>query len=376
MTAPSVPAVRVGSGKLRIAVGNLWLLYLYGSRLYGLLAQEERVAAEAAPQDLPELAARILCQEVQHRMERGLSQTYVEQHAVLTSVRDRIDHLHTARGNYLAQGKVTCSYTEMTVDTPRNRFVLAALDAGHRMLAPRTAAHAEAQMCRTTAAQLMRFGIQLTPLDRRDRTLEPVGRLDQADRRMLAAATMLLDMTSPSFAAGNRWVRQLDTLKDSRLRQIFEEAVRGYYRVNLPSDWEVGKRQLLWPNAPLGNASWPTMETDITITTSTGQRLVIDTKFTAALTEATPWRASTLKSAHLYQLHTYLASQEATGDPVDRTAAGLLLYPSTDQALDVTTRRQVGSHILAVQTIDLAAPSASIGESLRGIISELLPSQG
>ena len=68
-----MPAVRVGSGKLRIAVGNLWLLYLYGSRLYGLLAQEERVAAEAAPQDLPELAARILCQEVQHRMERGLS---------------------------------------------------------------------------------------------------------------------------------------------------------------------------------------------------------------------------------------------------------------------------------------------------------------
>ena len=112
----------------RIPVRNILLLMFYASDLYRELPQDRRVAIEDAPDDLPDLAAEILTHAVERRMRRNLSFSYRRRRADLTRVRGRIDLLRTERRQLLKRGRVACSFDELTVDTPRNRFVKAALD--------------------------------------------------------------------------------------------------------------------------------------------------------------------------------------------------------------------------------------------------------
>ena len=111
----------------RIPVRNIWLLLLYASRLYRELPASRRVELEDAPDDIPHLVAEILTNAVERRLRRNLSHGYQRQRADLSRVRGRIDLFRTERQQLLQRGRVACVFDELTVDTPRNRYVKAAL---------------------------------------------------------------------------------------------------------------------------------------------------------------------------------------------------------------------------------------------------------
>jgi hypothetical protein len=104
-------------------------------------------------------------------------------------------------------------------------------------------------------------------------------------------------------------------------KEIFRLAQR-------PQGWSVtqGKR-LSWPimaASPGIAAILPGMQTDIELNhPTTGRRIVIDTKF-AAICTASTYRDQILKSGYLYQLYTYLRSQERPDDPASLSAEGML----------------------------------------------------
>ena len=71
--------------------------------------------------------AEILAHAVETRLHRQLSLGYRSREEWLTRVRGRIDVLTTERHQLLDRGLVACRFAELTIDTPRNRFVRAAL---------------------------------------------------------------------------------------------------------------------------------------------------------------------------------------------------------------------------------------------------------
>src|ERR1700719_2818408 len=111
----------------RIPVRNLWLLMLYASELTRFKG-DFNALVEAENDDLPDLVARLLAKAVEHRLRRNLSRGYRNRATVLTRVRGRIDLLTTEAHLLLDKGEVFCRFQDLTVDTPRNRFVRAALD--------------------------------------------------------------------------------------------------------------------------------------------------------------------------------------------------------------------------------------------------------
>ena len=106
----------------RIPVRNLWLLMLYASDLFRT-GGTAHVAVEESPDELPDLVAEILAHAVETRLHRQLSLGYRSREEWLTRVRGRIDVLTTARHQLLDRGLVACRFAELTIDTPRNRFV-------------------------------------------------------------------------------------------------------------------------------------------------------------------------------------------------------------------------------------------------------------
>ena len=106
----------------------------------------------------------------------------------------------------------------------------------------------------------------------------------------------------------------------------------------------------------------PTMRTDVVLDhSSTGRRIVIDTKFTSVVTSGW-YREETLRSAYVYQIYAYLRSQVGRGDPLSDCASGLLLHPSVGGAVDETVVIQ--GHGIRFATVDLTASPGKIRSQL------------
>lgn len=350
----------------RIPVRNIWLLFLYAHNLakfYGQHAAE----VEESP-DFPSLVARILCYAVERRLRRNLSRGYVQRRDALTRVRGRIDILETFSGDLLRKGMIACRFEELTFDTPRNRLVRAALDALANHINDGLLVH----QCAWLAGDLGRHGVDGARPSRAELSADRIGRHDADDLLMVTLARIVFDLVLPTEDAGRNALTRVE--KDLFLvRRLFEKAIGNFYAAELPAlGWKVSQgKRLSWQieNATSGIAAiMPGMTSDIILEhSSQHRRIIIDTKFTSVF-GASQHRAEILKSGYIYQLYTYIRSQEREEDPLSSSASGMFIHPSVESELDETVRIQ--GHDLRFSTIDLGLPSTEIVKRLRALVAE------
>ena len=346
----------------RIPVRNIWLLLLYASQLYRELPETHRVELEEAPDDIPELVGELLASAVDRRMRRNLTVGYRWRSDVLNRVRGRIDLLRTERGQLLQRGQVACTFDELTIDTPRNRCAREAL----LLLARVVRREPLERKCRELATRMALTGVRDEPDARRisGQFLNGgAGWMDAEERRMLAAARLAFELDIPTEGSGYA-LFPITSRNVHYIRRLYEYAIYGFYDVVLPhSTWEVSHgSRMRWPieDATSGVPTlMPGMITDIVLNrhqlaSSIGesQRVVIDTKFTDITREGQHGN-HTFKSENIYQMYAYLRSQEDTGDPLWRTATGVLLYPSEEYH---TTKRRPSRAIACVSPPSTSRP--------------------
>ena len=367
-TLASSPVGTIG----RIPVRNIWLLMLYASDLYRERPQWPRdVDPEDAPDDLPNLVAEILAHAVERRMRRNLSFGFRRRHADLNRVRGRINLLRTERRQLLKRGRVACSFDELTVDTPRNRYVKAALDLLSGIVSKQDLAH----RCRAASISMERAGVTGDISLERRRPQMPIsrlGRLDADDRQMLAAARLAFDLALPTEDIGTSNLASPGR-DEVWARRLFERAVGGFYSVVLSHQgWRVSTGKWIgWPVEKRSSgidAVLPSMQTDIVLErrTSDGSpagcnRIVIDTKFTSII-KSGQYGKQTLSSGYIYQMYAYIMSQERSDDPLSRNSKGVLLHPAIDYDFDESAMIQ--GHEIRFATVDLAADTQTIRQQL------------
>ena len=345
----------------RIPVRNLWLLMLYASDLFKS-GGTAHVKVEENPDELPDMVAEILAHAVETRLHRQLSLGYRSREEWLSRVRGRIDVLTTERHQLLDRGLVACRFAELTIDTPRNRFVRAALESVARLVKKPAVAH----RCRSLAAVMRARGVAGQPPTRAQMSADRFGRHDADAQFMVAAAQLAYELALPTELAGGN-VLVMPGREEAWVRRLFEHGVGGLYVVALsPLGWHVRCGVTLqWQISSKTEGIddiLPTMRTDVMLDHGhSGRRIVIDTKFNAILT-AGWYREQSLRSGYLYQMYAYLRSQVGRGDPLADAASGLLLHPSVGQAIDETAVIQ--GHPIRFATVDLAATPAEIRAQL------------
>lgn len=341
----------------RIPVRNIWLLMLYASDLFRK-AGPTRVDVERNPDEIADLVAELLAQAVEERQRRQLSLGYRPRSADLSRVRGRIDVLCTERRQLLARGSVACRFVELSVDTPRNRYVRGALETLARLVMRPELRH----RCRRLAADMKAQGVAGAMPSRAELSADRIGRHDATDSEMLAAAMLAMDLVLPTERAGPRPL-PMPEREEQWARRLFERAVGGFYRAVLPRErWRVRTGGLLdWP------IDWwtegardimPGMQTDIVLDDAMAtRRIVVDTKFTSIVT--TGWhREATLRSGYIYQIYSYIRSQAGRNDPLADHAEGLLLHPAIGEMFDEAV--SLHGHLIRFATVDLAADSGAI----------------
>lgn len=348
----------------RIPVRNVWLLMLYASDLFAQMGQQAS-SVENNPDDIPALVAEILTHAVAQRTRRHLNAGFVARRDELHRVRGRIDMLTTTRRGLLEKAKVACRFEELTVDTLRNRLVLAALDAMARLVRGDLM-----HRCRLLAGLLHHRGVsKLTPTHREIDAMR-YGRQDMADRLMLAAAKLALNLALPTEEVGRHHLYAPDR-DEVWARKLFEKAVAGFYKITLPASiWRVYPGKTLnWQVSQMTSGMpliLPSMRTDIVLECeSTARRVVIDTKFNAIVTRAW-YRDESLRSGYIYQMYAYLRSQVNANDALSEHASGLLLHPSVGHALDESVAIQ--GQTIRFATVDLTAPATEIRVQLLRLI--------
>ena len=209
---------------VQIPIRNVWLLQLFASSLYRS-SGSSLVGAEENPEDLPDLVARILADEVTHRLHVGLTVGFRETTRPVTRVRGRINVLPTERHQLLQRGLVACTFSEIVADIPANQLARAALERAARLVPnePRF---------RSLALQLEAAGVrgQSPPLSSIPAMQRQ--RLLARDRLMIAAAELLLTLAIPTTHEGGKML-PLPALDDTYMRKLFERATFGLYQHRL-----------------------------------------------------------------------------------------------------------------------------------------------
>ena len=349
-----------------IPVRNLWLLMLYASQLFRQRKDLQKREVEDNPDDIPDLVAEILARAVERRLRRNLSFGYQPRQAILSRVRGRIDHLYTERRQLLHRGLVACRFEELTVDTPRNRYVRAALEKSAKMVQ-----HVDlSRRCRALATGLVRMGVSGENLIRHDSSVNLTGRMNTADRQMLAAAQLAFDLALPTETAGPRNLSS-PSREPQWVWNLYEKAIAGFYDVTLTQrGWRVHPgRQLDWAKGTRTEGIddiLPSMRADTILDhTASGRRIIIDTKFTSILKPGFH-RDQTLASGHIYQIYAYLRSQEGLGDPLADTASGMLLHPAVACSVDESV--DIQGHNIRFATVNLDATPREIRHRLLELI--------
>lgn len=347
----------------KIPVRNVWFLFLFAYDLTRFHGRFE-AAIEDSP-DFKSLIARLLCHVVETRLRRNLSFGYQRREYSLKRVRGRIDILKTESRDLLRRGEIACRFEEFTIDTPRNRLVRAALTELGRQLDDQALAH----KTRTLAGSLGRAGVNGLMPSRAEIVSDQIARHESEDRLMVSLARAVFELILPTEQEGSRALLKAQR-DDTEFRKLFEKAIGNFFAAELPREegWRVypGK-QINWP---IGAASTyiqmylPIMITDIILENEQqDRRIIIDTKFTNILTKAQYGDKQRFKSGHIYQLYSYLRSQERPDDPRSLSAEGMLLYPAI--GLDIDEAVELQGHIVRFATINLAEPTNVVVEKLR-----------
>ena len=366
----------------KIAPRNIWFLMLYASNLLDDLlidASTKRQHYEENPDDIFELIAEILTNVVAHRLRRNLTVELARRQDDLTRVRGRIDHMRTESHHLLQRGRIACVFDEFTADTQKNRLVRQALDK----LSQTPGLRAEQRrLCRTYSEALERAGVGKGITDPfasgSPNSATTAGTVrNPEDQRMLAAAKLALYLRIPTEDEGAEY---LALGQRHKLWKLFENAVAGFYKVTFP-EWDVRHgSQIVWQKGTHSKgigSILSNMYSDITIErtdphTGKRSRIVIDTKFTE-ITKENRHNKDKLDNGHIFQLYTYLRSQEeGADDDISCTSSGMLLYPSAGADVDEWFTTQ--GHVIRFATVDLSADNKDIRDRLIRLIQSSLGS--
>jgi 5-methylcytosine-specific restriction enzyme subunit McrC len=352
-----------------IPIRNAWHMLLYAwdlAQWKGKWAMQ----VEAAP-NLLGLLAKILLENVQLLLRRQLGREFLSTQQEIRGLRGKVCLGESIKRMRLEQGRTICRFSELSMDTLRNRIIFFTLDRllREKQLAqgasPENAAHLRHEL-RTMVRQME--GVELRPIQSSDFSRIQLSRNDEPYRLPLAICALVNRLEMPTESQGD--VALVELLRDKiGFAGLFERFVRNFYRYRL-TDCQVVRERLKWPDE-LGSSFVPTMETDISLVSqeANGPRAVIDTKYYSDHLGSHHEGAEKFLSQHLYQMYAYLRTQDEQSY-AHRCASGVLLYPAVKGDFDKAMKVQ--GHTIRVRTVRLDLEWDKIEADLLAIAAQAL----
>ena len=360
-----------------IPVRNWFYMLLYAWDLAEFRDELDAVA-EDAPDDLRALLTKVLELLTRKQIRRGLRGDYVDRSEPLRTVRGRINFRRTLSDMLLYKGELHCDYQEHSINVPRNQIIASTLNRQLRHDYARielVGTHASDKLNKLKA-ELESLVRRMSEVDRvhlSDRLIatevRKLGRNEREYRLMMLICEWL--HRRPRLPVQDVLGRRFVDIDDLVKWRVYEKFVANFMKMHC-GDWDVtAPKHLSWNescNEDSNGVELPGMQPDIVLGHKhSGRRIVIDTKWYSSAT-AHRFGRETVHNTNLYQMWSYLSSQDGMY-PEHRTATGILLYAQT-AAGKRTLKTCIDEHPFRVHTLDLSQDWQDIEDELRQLIAK------
>ena len=343
-----------------IAIRNVYVMMAYAFRAIRSEGND-RIAAESFDH-LHDLFAEILVGGVGTQVKRGLHRDYLQRSEGLATVRGRIDITRTVATRSVIRGRLVCEFDEYEPDTPHNQALKSVIVLLIR--------HGDVAASRRDALRRLLPYLEavtlIAPTSIRWDALT-YHRANATYRLLLGVCELIVRGLLPTQDAGA--IKLTSWVSDDAMSSLYERFLREYYTVHHP-ELSPGASTVNWDYdvaCALGVEQLPAMRTDVTL--RDGQRaLIIDAKYYGRSMQVGRWSKTTVHSANLYQLLTYVKNADVNREG---SVIGLLLYARTEAPEQPDLDVVVQGNRIGARTLDLNRPWEHLKGQLEGIVGWL-----
>lgn len=347
-----------------IPIENIWYMLLYALKILHL-KKRWKSEIEKAP-NLDTLLSSILAKQIQQRLRIGLGHNYCKRGNEIYGVRGRIDFDKSLKLMSFSHGRTFSRYQVYLTNIKKNQIIKSILtrmiqigDFGKN----KNIAKEKRNELRCIVQEM--GWIDTTEIKPDEVRRTQINERDKDYSLMLSLCYLLCRCLMPREEEGTYSLMDLNR-DDLILYNIYEKFVAEFYNYHL-TQWHVKPQShLSWPSEDSLDYI-PIMKPDLILQhKEIGQIIIIDTKFTKASITQGQWGNLTFNRDHMFQIYTYLRTQEEVSK-LYKKATGILLYPTVNKHLPQKTCIQ--GHTIKWETIDLAQPWNKIEKDLLEVIN-------
>ena len=341
-----------------IRIQNIYCMLAYAFQ--ALRAQGLKGMATEEFPSTADLFAEILFRGITAQLRQGgLGREFIEVVESTSTPRGRIDVTASIKTRSMLRHQLVCGFDSFDVDTQMNRI----LKATCALLLRSDASRERKRNLRGLMAAFADVGdIDLSTVDWRFR----FDRNNQS-YRMLMGVCWLTAKGLLQTQEGGR-ARLMSFIDEQRMSRLYEKFILEYFKAE-HLELSVSASQIPWALDDGFDEMLPRMKSDVTL--SKGDRvLIIDAKYYASNTQQHLGK-TTVHSANLYQIFTYVKNAEAAsqgGSP--KAVSGMLLYARTDDEVQPCGEYRMSGNRISARTLDLDVPFVEVRSQLDGIADE------
>lgn len=322
--------------------------------------EDESIASENFDHAL-DLFAAILSKGISRQLKQGLYREYINRKEEMNTMHGKICMPETIRSRVQRKQTLTCEYDDLSENNLLNQILKTTV-----MLLIRSK-----DVKSQYKDQLKQEMLYFSDVD----TISPYNiqwssiclqRNNRSYQLLLGICQLILEGMLLTTEDGEMKLAKF--VDDQRFSRLYEKFILEYYRQEHP-ELKANASQIPWALDSEECDLLPIMQSDVMLENKAGDKvLIIDAKCYEHSLSTNQFDVQTVRSAHLYQIFTYVKNKDAELKDKEHTVAGMLLYAKTDEDLYPDNTYQMSGNTISVKTLDLRQDFKGISGQLDQIV--------
>ncbi len=347
-----------------ILIKNIYYMLSYAFQV--LKQPDFRSLAAEDFDNAQNLFAAILGKGIGVQLKQGLYREYKTKSEDIPTLRGRIVMPETLKNKIARKQVLTCEYDELSENILLNRIIKTTV-----MLLLKSR-EVDIEYKDILKKEMLYFsGID---------TIEPSSiqwerirfhQNNQTYQMLIGLCRLILEGMLMSEERGENRLASL--VDEQHMHRLYEKFILEYYRKEFPK-LHASASQIKWVLDDGVDTLLPDMHSDITLSRA-NTVLIIDAKYYSR-TMQERFGSQILRSAHLYQIFTYVKNKDAEFAGKPHTVSGMLLYAHTDEDTQPNQSYRMSGNRVDVRTLDLNCEFSVIAEQLNKIAADFFGLKG
>ncbi len=306
------------------------------------------------------LFAAILSKGISRQLKQGLYREYINCKEDLSVVKGKIDMPRTMQNLIARKRVVTCEYDELSENNILNQILKTTV----KLLLKHARVDYE---YKNKLRKEMLFFSNVDTIDLAKIRWSSIlfHRNNSTYRMLISICQLIIEGMLLTTDSGDYKIASF--IDEQRMSRLYEKFILEFYAKECPYV-EATSSQIPWALDDGNGAYLPVMQSDIMLTRGKSV-LIIDAKFYTH-TMQTHYDAHTVHSNNLYQIFTYIKNKELSFGDDMHTVSGMLLYATTDEAIQPNNCYHIGGSKVSVKTLDLNRNFSEIATQLKAIVND------